>query len=153
MKKILVIAAVLVVLILANLVYNHLEKSSGNERDKQRGTESGEKDKPAAPGSFNVADLRKGLDKREETYKIRTNFCSRAVDRMFKKGRNINILEFRQLAKVQKMESLRDYYSCKAVEDLNPRWCEPLKWFENDIRPEHQYEYCMKSYKAKSILR
>ncbi len=153
MKKILVIAGILIALVAANMIYNHFDravpdKTGGKTQVRNAGKarlSPGMRDRKAASLT--------NLDTLQKTFEAKRDFCLRSVNRLMQKGRNLDIIEFRQIAAVVNEEELRDYYSCKSVEDMNPRWCEPLKWIDNDVRASHQYNSCVKAYRYKVFLR
>jgi len=153
MKKILIMAGVLIALIVANMIYNSIEKAQPDKKQDIQQQEAQKSSRLMPPGVTNRNESERNLESTDKELKLKKDFCLRAVKRMLAKGRTINILEFKQLSSVQNNDDLNSYYNCKAVEDINPRWCEPLKWIEKDVRPERQYKYCLDAYKYRLILR
>ncbi len=92
------------------------------------------------------------IDPRAGSYEARVYFCRQAARRLVDKGLDLGEREISSAATLISPAKVLQYYTCKASEDLDSRWCEGLKKLpEGSARDINPYTECIKQYKALSV--
>ncbi len=155
MKKIWVIVAVFALLVLADvlwLTYKEQKETNESNKELQKTAQKALEDIQIAKGGQGKKNI-SGIEADLKSKKAKEQFCYKSLKRLFEKGRNINELEFAKLQKLFNRNMLKNYYTCKAIENLDSDWCTPLKFQKQEDIKGLSFRDCNNSFTIYVIVK